>query len=206
MVKRVSTDEKLEKIIAFFKKTPEIYTIKDLEKKIPKECGISGMLVPDLIKRLCDENMLSMEKCGASNLYWCFPYQKHHALSCDVEKMALAIESFKEEKEKKTAQLEKLKEMKENNPERDALIAEYKKLKKKVLVIEEHRKQCEECSIEEYKNFVKEIKEMKGTVNKTTDDIYALQGYVCFKYGLTRKEFNQNFELDDAMDYLSLDK
>lgn len=47
---------------------------------------------------------------------------------------------------------------------------------------------------------------MKENANKITDDIYALQGHVCSKYGLSKKEFNQNFDVDDTMDYLSLDK
>lgn len=202
MAKRVSTDEKLEKIINFFKKSLDIFSIKELEKKIPKECGISSMLVPDLLKKLADDNLISIEKCGASNIYWCFPYQKHHHYSCETEKAALAIEGFKEEIEKKKEQLSKIRVTKASTPERDELLAEYNKLKSKVTEIEANKKHNEECSVSEYKSFIKEIKETKEKINKLTDDIFTMQGYVSKKYGMDRKDFNKNFGIDDEMDYV----
>lgn len=202
MAKRVSTDEKLEKIVSFFKSAPEIYSIKDLEKKIPKECGISSMLVPDLLKKLHEEDLISVEKCGTSNIYWCFPYSKHHLYSCEIEKVALSIEGFKEENKRKMEQIEKMKVLKEDTPEREGLLEEYSTLKKMVSAIEEENKRNVECPVSEYKKFVREIKDMESNINKTTDDIFTLQGYIASKYGISKKDFNKNFGIDDEMDYL----
>lgn len=202
MAKRVSTDEKLDKIITFFKKSLDIFSIKELEKKIPKECGISSMLVQDLLKKLADDNLISIEKCGASNIYWCFPYQKHHYYSCETEKTALAIDGFKEEIKKKKEQLSKIRQTKASTPERNELVEEYNKLKKKVSEIEANKKHNEECSMSEYKGYIKEIKETKEKINKLTDDIFTIQGYVKKKYGMERKDFNKSFGIDEDMDYL----
>lgn len=203
MAKRVSTDEKLSKIINFFKTTQDIYCIKDLEKKIPKECGVSAMLVPDLLKKLVDDNLISLEKCGSSNIFWCFPYQKHHYYRCELEKAQLAIESFKEENEKKRVQLEKMKAVEEKSPERTELIDEYNKLKEKFNKIEDQRKQSTECSIEEYKNLEKEKEEMKMKINKLTDNIFTIQGHMMSHYNIGRRDFNQSFGVADEMDYLN---
>lgn len=202
MAKRVSTDEKLTKIISFFKTTQDIYSIKDLEKKIPKECGLSAMLVPDLIKKLVDENLISVEKCGASNIFWCFQFQKHHSYQCETEKIQLAIESFKEENTKKRAQFEKLKATEDKSEERTELLEEYNKLKEKAMKIEEMKKQNSECSYEEYQSLQKEKEEMKNKANKLTDDIYNIQGYMSGKYNIGRKDFNQSFGVPDDLDYL----
>ncbi|ELA42125.1 uncharacterized protein VICG_00766 [Vittaforma corneae ATCC 50505] len=203
MAKRVSTDEKLEKIVNFFKSTPEIYSIKDLEKKIPKECGVSSMLVPDLLKKLHDEDLISVEKCGTSNIYWCFPYNKHHFYSCETEKVALSIEVFKEENMKKMEQIEKMKVLKESTPERESLLEEFNTLKRDVLIIEEENKHNAECSVEEYEKFIKEIEDMKESINRITDNIFTIQGHVSSKYGVSRKDFNRNFDVDDEMDYIN---
>ena len=73
MAKRVSTDEKLEKILEFFRKTSDFYSIKELEKLLPKNCpNVNSMLVPDLLKKLQDENLINVEKMGLSNIYWSF--------------------------------------------------------------------------------------------------------------------------------------
>ena len=55
MAKRVSTEEKLEKIIEFFTSSSDVYVIKELEKKIPTQCNISAMLVKDLLTNLQNE-------------------------------------------------------------------------------------------------------------------------------------------------------
>lgn len=201
MVKRVSTDEKVERILAFFKNTSDIYTIKELEKRLPKECGISAMLVTDLIKKMCDEDIISMEKCGSMNFYWCFPMQKQHAAACEIEKLSAAIEEYKVENSKKKAQLEKMQELKKDTPERRAISEKYEMLKKKMEEIEREKKQIEECPIDEYRKFVDDIGEMSKIINKTTDDIFSLQSYVCKKFCMDRKDFNRNFGIDDEMDY-----
>lgn len=46
MAKGVSAGEKVSKIMAFFLAKPEIYTLKDLEAKLPKATGLSSMLIP----------------------------------------------------------------------------------------------------------------------------------------------------------------
>lgn len=202
MAKRVSTDEKLSKIVNFFKTTNGIYNIKELEKRLSKECGISPMILPDLIKNLLDENMISMEKCGASNIYWCFEYQKHHSYACETEKAHLAIESFKDDNKKKEDLLEKIKVVKKSSAEKKELLKEYNDLLRKVEVINERKKQNEECSHGEFLQMKKEIDEMKEKSNKQTDNIFTLQGYVSKKYGMDRKDFNLSFGISGDFDYL----
>jgi hypothetical protein len=205
MAKRVSTDEKLIKIINFFKASQDIYNIKDLEKKIPKECGISSMLVPDLIKKLLDDNLISVEKCGASNIFFCFKFQQHHHFQCESEKSLLAIESFKEENIKKEKQLEKLKKVegnKESSENMTNLLKEYNELKEKVSKIEESRKQLKDCSVGEYKKMGEENEMNKKKVNGLTDSIFTIQGHMSSKYNIGRRDFNKTFGVDDELDYV----
>lgn len=202
MAKRVSTDEKLDKIVNFFTKTPEVYNIKDLEKKITKECGISGMILPDLLKRLQDDNLISVEKCGASNVYWRFKYQMHHMYTCETEKAALTAEGFREENDKKRKQAEKLQAMRQEGSESTVLLDEYTRLKSRVDEIEEENKRNAECSVEEYNRLKKEGENMKKRTNQLTDAIFNLQSYVCSKHGISKREFNKNFGVDDDLDYI----
>lgn len=203
MVKRVSTDEKLAKIVDFFKNTSTFYSIKELEKKIPKECGISAMLVPELIKKLLDESMICMEKCGSSNIYWCFQYQAHHHYSTETEKASLAIETFREENRKKREYLERTMQNREATPERRDLVEKYKSLRERVVVIEDKKKQSEACPMEEYERFEREIGEMKMNINKLVDGIYTLQQFVTSRFEISRREFNLSFGVEEDMDYVS---
>lgn len=59
-----------------FQETYTFYNIKELEKSIPKKCGISPMIVKDLVQQMIDEDgVISVEKCGNINIYWCFKNQ-----------------------------------------------------------------------------------------------------------------------------------
>lgn len=60
--------------------------MKELEKLIPKKCGISSMLVKDLVQQMIDEDgVICVEKCGNINVYWCFKNQITMKLSGEIE-------------------------------------------------------------------------------------------------------------------------
>ena len=73
----MSVEEKKKSILKFFQNEYSFYNMKELEKLIPKKCpGISSILVKDLIQMMIDEDgIVSMEKCGSTNMYWCFKNQ-----------------------------------------------------------------------------------------------------------------------------------
>lgn len=202
MAKRVSSDEKITKIVNFFKSKPDFYCIKELEKKIPKECGISSMQLADFLKAVVDENLVNCEKCGGSNMYWAFQNQERHFRSCEIEKTQLGIESYSQENRRKRRHLAGIEQERQSSPERDALLAEYARLKERVAEIEKLRWQLENCSMAEYCRLEAEAAAIKEGINKTTDDIYTLQGYVCGKFNFDKKDFNSNFEVKEDMDYV----
>lgn len=201
MVKRVSTDEKLSSILDFFRKKPDIYCIKDLEKMLPKECqNVTAMLVPDLLKRLQDDNLINVEKMGNTNIYWSFKSQPFHSLSCEIEKMELAIDSFKEDIQNKQNHLKNLEKEKFNSPEKTELVEVFTKLKQKVEAIEKIKNS--EFSASELERINSEIEEFRLKINQTTDQIFTIQSYICGKYNLDRKEFNESFNLKADFDYV----
>ncbi|SCU93562.1 LADA_0G03774g1_1 [Lachancea dasiensis] len=73
----VSVGQKKASILQFFQDEHSVYNIKELEKLIPKKCnGVSSMLVKSLIHEMIDEDgIISVEKCGSTNIYWCFKNQ-----------------------------------------------------------------------------------------------------------------------------------
>ncbi|CCH60725.1 hypothetical protein TBLA_0D02200 [Henningerozyma blattae CBS 6284] len=82
--KGLSLQEKKLRILNFMQEEFNIYSMKDLEKLVPKRCpGISSMVVKDLIQQLLDEDsdgVIFMEKCGAVNVYWSFKNQSNNKM------------------------------------------------------------------------------------------------------------------------------
>jgi hypothetical protein len=60
-------------ILAWFHKTAQAHSIKDLEKTLPQVGAISNMHVKDYLQALADENKICVEKIGSGNWYWSFP-------------------------------------------------------------------------------------------------------------------------------------
>ncbi|SCU87746.1 LAMI_0D07316g1_1 [Lachancea mirantina] len=75
--KTTSLADKKASILRFFQGEYSMYSMKELEKLIPKNCpGVSSMLVKDLVQQMIDEDgIITVEKCGNVNVYWCFESQ-----------------------------------------------------------------------------------------------------------------------------------
>ncbi|KAL3234991.1 Meiotic nuclear division protein 1 [Nakaseomyces bracarensis] len=73
--------------------------MKELEKLIPKRCpGVSAMTVKEIIIAMIEEdNVISLEKCGQINIYWCFKNQVIMKLYEAVCTLRVKIADIKEE-------------------------------------------------------------------------------------------------------------
>ncbi|SCV00755.1 LANO_0F08438g1_1 [Lachancea nothofagi CBS 11611] len=95
----VSLAQKKASILQFFQDDHSVYNIKELEKLIPKKCsGVSSMLVKGLIQEMIDEDgIISVEKCGSTNVYWCFRNQIIMKTHQEMDTLHTRIESAKQE-------------------------------------------------------------------------------------------------------------
>ncbi|QEU59593.1 Mnd1 [Kluyveromyces lactis] len=94
----VSLAEKKARILRFFQEEHTVYNMKELEKYIPKKCGISSMLVKELVQKMIDEDgLISVEKCGNINVYWSFKNQMQNKLNSDASNIEKRIEHEKSE-------------------------------------------------------------------------------------------------------------
>ncbi|KAH7391865.1 meiotic nuclear division protein 1 [Pyrenochaeta sp. MPI-SDFR-AT-0127] len=78
--------QKAATILAWFHRTAQAHSIKELEKSLPQVSGISGMQVKDYLQSLSDENKIRVEKIGSGNWYWSFPSDEKKAKQAALEK------------------------------------------------------------------------------------------------------------------------
>lgn len=202
MAKRVSPEEKIAKIVAFFRSKPEFYTIKELGKLIPKVCGISSMQVDEYLNAAIDENLITKEKMGSINVYWSFEKQDQHYCACENEKLSLAIQNYESEKGIREERLRDLEVGQEDTEERRQLLKKYLVLKKEMTEIEDKLRMKEVCSIEQYKQNQGRISDDMEQINKITDDIFTLQSYISKRYGMDRKELGKKLGIPEDFDYV----
>ncbi len=73
-------------ILAWFHKTAQAHSIKDLEKVLPQVSSINGMQVKDYLQSLADDNKIRVEKIGSGNWYWSFLSDEKKAKDAAFEK------------------------------------------------------------------------------------------------------------------------
>jgi hypothetical protein len=78
--------QKAASILAWFHKTAQAHSIKDLEKTLPQVSSINGMQVKDYLQALSDDNKIRVEKIGSGNWYWSFPADEKKAKNAALEK------------------------------------------------------------------------------------------------------------------------
>lgn len=78
----LSFEEKRQRALAYFTETADFFQLKELEKILPKAKGIGNFTmanvvvmqsVKEVVQSLVDDRLVSMEKIGTSNYFWCFP-------------------------------------------------------------------------------------------------------------------------------------
>jgi len=62
----------------YFLEQRDFFTLKDMEKAMPKLKGIVLQSVKDVLQSLVDDRLVNSEKIGTSNYYWAFPSTALH--------------------------------------------------------------------------------------------------------------------------------
>ena len=202
MAKRVSASEKLSKMMQFFHCKPDFYTLKELEKRLPKECGIPAMKLMDFLKEAIDDNLIRCEKMGTVNIYWSFPKEQYHSAVCAIERAQSGIEMYGVENAKKRKHMEKLVEQCKESKERMEMKKIHASLKEKIAAQERMQHLSDNCSREAFEHNLAQIAALKQQINKYTDNIFALQGFVSKRMGLSKKDFDRSFDISPDMDYI----
>ncbi|TBT99987.1 meiotic nuclear division protein Mnd1 [Hamiltosporidium tvaerminnensis] len=202
MNKRTTQEEKRQKVLDFFKEKKEFFTLKELEKLLPKAKGVVSQKVKEIIQSLVDDDLIKQEKIGISHYFWCFPSDTLHTLELSLSKCENENKKMKEEISQKEKELKKMCKLRQESDIRSDMIVQWNSLKDTVLQQNKEINMFSECDPDLYNKNLNEISLMKESINKITDNIFTLQSYVSDKFNVERVDFNNNFSVDDDMDYV----
>lgn len=176
--KTYTIEEKALILQDIFNLKHEVYSIKELEKSVPKKSNgvINSMQLKEVLDFCINENMVTCEKCGISNVYYNFPMLQERQNLKLLKSQQLLLETLQNQttelktelednvntKEKWISDNEKLIEIKEKESTLDAEIQKLKSL-------------LNECDLDSLQNNIKIYKEKSNIIR---DNIFALIGYI----------------------------
>eukprot|EP00757_Euglenozoa_sp_SAG-D1_P003810 gene3810-301_t len=83
--KGLSLEEKCDKVEEYLRQHAIPFTLKELEKVLPKAKGVIWQSVQECLTILVAENRAEQEKVGIHSLFWSFPSQEINKLKADLK-------------------------------------------------------------------------------------------------------------------------
>jgi hypothetical protein len=193
--------QKAATILAWFHKTAQAHSIKDLEKTLPQVGAISNMHVKDYLQCLSDDNKIRVEKIGSGNWYWSFPSDEKKAKDAALEKAqdeynkinamvaqlqskvdeAGAARAEDEDTLMETGQCEFLTTshaLMNSGGDRKTLIAKHADLTKEVEQLRMELAAYSEQDPVEVERMAAETQKARNDAEKFTDHIYSMEGWI----------------------------
>lgn len=189
--------------------------MKELEKLIPKKCGISSMMVKDLVQQMIDEDgMISVEKCGNINIYWCFKNQITQRIYDNCHKISQGCEetkkSIQDTKEKLLAATTNERSGSFHSPEGQELsrskeLSKHKELEERLKTVQLEYNQISQSRWDHDKIRRKrqEIRDKKDKLEKTTNNVEILLEYLCKRFCLESKQVRKELEIPEEFEEIT---
>ena len=199
--KGLSREDKMKIMKNLIMESKDIWTLKELEKVCPKK-GISGMIVKDILKDLCDNDLISSDKIGSGNFFWCFPSEDFNQRRLQEEKLTNQIQSYQEEIAQLEKEIQELQKGREDSAERDQLDSEIAVFEQQIAEIHKESSKYEKMNPEALKQTQRQTQIAFDSANRWTDNIYTLSSWAQKKFFISSADFEKNFELGENFDYL----
>jgi hypothetical protein len=163
-----------------------VFTFKELEKILPGVASINAMQVKDVLQGLQDENLIRVEKIGSGNWYWCFTSDAKklkentiNTLKAEESKLMASIAETQRQIEEEMAQREDDNEVLEGNGmDRKTLLEGYEELLKEADLLDKELACYSECDPAEIQCKIEEVRKLKASAIRWTDNIEALESMV----------------------------
>jgi hypothetical protein len=110
--------------LEFFHETKTFFQLKEIEKRVSKEKGITVMAIAGVVQELVDDGMVHLEKIGTSNYYWSYPSEQTVNLKRKLTAAEDLATSEKGKRKRLDGELTKAQEGREDSDERKALLTE----------------------------------------------------------------------------------
>ncbi|KAK8888570.1 Meiotic nuclear division protein 1 [Tritrichomonas musculus] len=199
--KGMAHDDKLKTMQNLMMESKDVWTLKELEKECPKR-GIRAMVVKDVLQELCDDDLVSSDKIGIGNYFWCFPSEAYNRRQVQVTKLTNEINDYQQQIEQLTAEIAELEPGREESPERTQLDYEIAEFQKQIDGIKDEASKYDGIDPEKCKLVQRQAMVALDAANRWTDNIFTIKSWATKKFGIPEKDFMKNCGIDENFDYL----
>ncbi|EAY19178.1 Mnd1 family protein [Trichomonas vaginalis G3] len=199
--KGMSREEKLLAMQELMMESQDIWTLKDLERDCPKKKGITSMSVKEILQELCDNDLVSFEKIGSGNFYWCFPSEAFNRRKVLEGKLQAQITELESEISGLQAEIADLEPGREPCQERTELDEIVEKFGKELASIQAESAKYDSLNPNAIRKTQEYTKKALESANRWTDNVYTLKSWIVKTYMLNPSAFDEQFGIGEGFDY-----
>ena len=176
--KTYTVEEKAVILQNIFSLNHEVYSIKELEKMVPKKSNgvINSMQMKEILDYCINENMVSCEKCGISNVYYYFPMLQKKQDEKLLSKQKKVLEALQKDTAEAEEEYENIVNTKKqwitDNEALTKLKCEELEIENEVNRLQTRLDACDTTAIQN--NMI----ELKNQSNSLRDNIYSLTSFI----------------------------
>eukprot|EP00477_Mikrocytos_mackini_P000986 GAHX01001057.1.p1 GENE.GAHX01001057.1~~GAHX01001057.1.p1 ORF type:complete len:204 (-),score=39.76 GAHX01001057.1:51-662(-) len=199
--KRLTLEEKRDKMLEFLRTTKEVYLMKELEKLGSEKLGIVTQSVSDVVNSLVDDSLIESDKIGISRYFWCFPEKQYLRLKNKEAEFSAVVADKSKTAEGLQAEIDKEKGTKYLCDERTQLENEYNELKNINSQLRAEFDSFNAYSVESFNHLKNKSKLLENSMVTYKDNIYELLSFVKKRRpDLSTTELYKHFEIPDDFD------
>ena len=151
------------------------------------------MQVKDYLQALTDEGQLRVEKIGSGNWYWSFLSEEKKARENTLESLRIEKAKIEASLRESNCKIDEIKcgvEEGEAAGEHAQLMENHLKMKVEVDLLRKELASYRDYDPVEMKRKKEEVKVLKGTASRWTDNIYSIEGYMRSELGFDRERMD----------------
>lgn len=202
--KGVSAAEKRDKMLEIFHESSDVFVIKDIEKLAVKK-GIISQAVKDVLQSLVDDDLVRLEKIGASNYYWSFPAEASVKLAGELAKNTAELSAARKRKATADAAIAQYKAARPDTERLAQQLGVLRELQVKLAAAQGELAMYKDNDPETVEAMRNAAKVAKEAANRWLDNTYSLLSWCKKKFSGHEAELTALFEqngLTDSIDYL----
>ena len=196
----MSAEQKRQTLIKIVTDANRPMTLKEIELKGSK-AGVVSQAIKDVVKDLCDDNLIEFDKIGSTNLYWLFKSKAAAKRKSTIKRHKVEIEQLTgavAEAEAAIVDLEKERQQTEERFEKLNVLAT---AKAQIVELEAKLALLRKNDPRQLKGLEDSIEKVKEGAIRWTDNVYALHDYLKKKFSMPSKEAAKNLRMTDDFDY-----
>eukprot|EP00996_Jenningsia_fusiforme_P002531 NODE_3356_length_993_cov_17.047669_g3084_i0.p1 GENE.NODE_3356_length_993_cov_17.047669_g3084_i0~~NODE_3356_length_993_cov_17.047669_g3084_i0.p1 ORF type:complete len:206 (+),score=52.26 NODE_3356_length_993_cov_17.047669_g3084_i0:125-742(+) len=199
----LSPEEKIERTKDYLLEKQEPFTLKELERLLPKAKGIIFNSVKQCVETLVADGVVECDKIGANTFYWALPSAQGHARVVRLQQRVEALGNAKRKLAALAEQVAAAEKCRAVGEDRTRMLETYSSLQAAEQSLDAELQAYHDNDPALLERLEESAELAKDAANRWTEAIFGIQKMVRDQFCVETEKLNKEFGIPEDLDYVS---